>query len=155
VQRHYGSVRLIDFDDLPGDGYGEFEDAEDLAALRSAFLASQWADRTPAEIEVPFEISVAGTIVRGRIDAVFGPDSSTDGTWTVVDWKTGREPSGVEMEAAALQLAVYRQAWAALQGIDPAQVSAVFHYVRTGRTVAPAELPELPQATEFAGLTGD
>lgn len=152
VQRHFGSVRLIDFDDLPGDGYGEFEDAEDLAALQSAFLASQWADRTPAETEVPFEISVAGTIVRGRIDAVFG---SRDGTWTVVDWKTGHEPSGVEMEAAALQLAVYRQAWAALQGIDPAQVSAAFHYVRTGRTVAPAELPELPQATEFAELTGD
>ncbi|WP_078292263.1 ATP-dependent DNA helicase [Mycobacterium sp. D16R24] len=152
VQRHYGSVRLIDFDDLPGDGYGEFEDAEDLAALQSAFLASQWADRTPAEIEVPFEISVAGTIVRGRIDAVFG---SRDGTWIVVDWKTGHEPSGVEMEAAALQLAAYRHAWAALQGIDPARVSAVFHYVRSGRTVAPAELPELPQASEFAGLTGD
>ncbi|WP_371750555.1 ATP-dependent helicase [Mycobacteroides sp. LB1] len=153
VQRHYGSVRLIDFEDLPSDGYGDLEDAEDLAVLQSAFLDSEWADRTPVEAEVPFEISVAGTIVRGRIDAVFGPDSGTDGTWTVVDWKTGHEPSGAEMEAAALQLAVYRQAWAALQGIDPAQVNAVFHYVRTGRTVAPAELPELPQAAELAGLT--
>ncbi|MGH3725140.1 MAG: ATP-dependent helicase [Mycobacterium sp.] len=153
VQRHYGSVRLIDFEDLPGDGYGDFEDADDLAVLQSAFRDSEWADRTPVEIEVPFEISVSGTVVRGRIDAVFGPDSSTDGTWTVVDWKTGREPSGAEMEAAALQLAVYRQAWAALQGLDPTQVRAVFHYVRTGRTVAPAELPELPDAPELAGLT--
>lgn len=155
VQRHYGSVRLIDFEDLPGDGYGSFEDAEDLAALQSAFLDSEWADRTPAELEVPFEISVAGTVVRGRIDAVFGPDGSTEGTWTVVDWKTGHEPSGAEMEAAAVQLAVYRHAWAALQGIDPSRVSAVFHYVRTGRTVAPAELPELPHAEELAELTRD
>ncbi|MBF9352685.1 ATP-dependent DNA helicase [Mycobacteroides chelonae] len=155
VQRHYGAVRLIDFEDLPGDGYGEFEDAEDLAALQSAFLASEWADRTPVDIEVPFEISVAGTAVRGRIDAVFGPDNSAEGNWTVVDWKTGHEPSGTEMEAAALQLAAYRHAWAALQNIDPARVSAVFHYVRTGRTVAPAELPELPQATELAKLTSE
>ena len=155
VQRHYGSVRLIDFEDLPGDGYGSLEDAEDLAALQSAFLNSEWADRTPAELEVPFEISVAGTVVRGRIDAVFGPDGSTADTWTVVDWKTGHEPSGAEMEAAAVQLAVYRRAWAALQGIDPTRVSAVFHYVRTGRTVAPAELPELPHAEELAELTRD
>ncbi|OHT89384.1 ATP-dependent helicase [Mycobacteroides saopaulense] len=152
VQRHYGSVRLIDFEDLPGDGYGDYEDAEDLAALQSAFLDSEWADRTPAEIEVPFEISVAGTVVRGRIDAVF---ASGDGTWTVVDWKTGHEPSGPDMDAAALQLSAYRHAWAALQGIDPARVNAVFHYVRTGRTVAPAELPELPQATELGQLTRD
>ncbi|GKT31294.1 DNA helicase, UvrD/REP type like protein, partial [Aduncisulcus paluster] len=88
-----------------------------------------WADRTPAELEVPFEISVAGTVVRGRIDAVFGPDVSDEGTWTVVDWKTGHEPSGAEMEAAAVQLAAYRHAWAALQGIDPSRVNAVFHYV--------------------------
>ncbi|MUM16543.1 ATP-dependent helicase [Mycobacterium sp. CBMA271] len=152
VQRHYGSVRLIDFEDLPSDGYGDFEDAEDLAALQSAFLDSDWADRTPADVEVPFEISVSGTVLRGRIDAVFGPDSGTAGTWTVVDWKTGHEPSGAEMEAAALQLAVYRQAWAALQGIDPARVNAVFHYVRTGRTVAPAELPELPREAELSAL---
>lgn len=154
VQRHYGSVRLIDFEDLPGDGYGSFEDAEDLAALQSAFLESEWADRTPVEVEVPFEISVAGIVVRGRIDAVFGPDSP-EGTWTVVDWKTGHEPAGDEMKAAALQLAVYRRAWASLREIDPARVRAVFHYVRSGRTVAPTELPELPHAEELAELTRD
>ena len=33
--------------------------------------ASAWAARTPVDVEVPFEMVIGGTIVRGRIDAVF------------------------------------------------------------------------------------
>ena len=45
------------------------------------------------------------------------------------------------MAQAAVQLAVYRLAWAALRGCAPESVRAAFHYVRSGRTVSPESLP--------------
>ena len=49
----------------------------------------------------------------------------------------------------AVQLAVYRLAWAGLSGCEVSQVRAVFHYVRSGRTVAPERLPD---ADELSAL---
>ncbi len=136
VQRFYGADRLFDLDDLPGAGTGP--DTADLEALQEAFRASRWAARTPVEVEVPFEMTIGGTVLRGRIDAVF---ADPDGGVTVVDWKTGEPPTGEARRHAAVQLAVYRLAWAALAGIPETQVRAVFHYVRAGRTVTPEALP--------------
>jgi len=60
----------------------------------------------------------------------------------VVDWKTGDQPADAEMQRrAAVQLAVYRLAWAAIQGCPETDVGAAFHYVRSGRTVVPEVLP--------------
>ncbi len=42
---------------------------------------------------------------------------------------------------AAVQLAVYRLAWAALRGVPADSVRAAFHYVRSGQTVMPETLP--------------
>jgi DNA helicase II / ATP-dependent DNA helicase PcrA len=82
---------------------------------------------------------IGGRVVRGRIDAVF---SDEDGGATVVDWKTGDPPDTPEAKRlAAVQLAVYRLAWAALQGCPVAKVRAAFHYVRSGQTVSPDALP--------------
>ena len=39
--------------------------------LRRQFLSSTWANRVPAEIEVPFATRIAGIGLRGRVDAVF------------------------------------------------------------------------------------
>nr|BFE68000.1 hypothetical protein GCM10020092_013010 [Actinoplanes digitatis] len=92
--------------------------------------------------------------MRGRIDAVFGEPG---GRFDVIDWKTGRRPTGADAAAAAVQLAAYRIAWAALAGVPVTRVRAGFHYVRDGVTVRPADLPdeegltslieEVPQAT--------
>ena len=139
VQQFYGADRLFDLDDLPGAGDPQTADPEQLDALQEAFRASSWAARTPVAVEVPFEMALAGTTVRGRIDAVF---AEPDGGITVVDWKTG-EPPGTEeaRRHAAIQLAVYRLAWAGLGGCEESQVRAAFHYVRSGRTVTPEALP--------------
>lgn len=145
VQRLYGAERLFDLADLPGaaDTDTARADAEQLAALQAAFLASPWADRTPAAVEVPFEMAVGDTVVRGRIDAVF---AERDGAVTVVDWKTGAAPYGREARRqAAVQLGVYRLAWAALIGCPESSVRAAFHYVRSGTTVVPETLPGLPE----------
>ena len=138
VQRFYGAERLFDLDDLPGAGEAPTADAAQLSALQDAFAASVWAARTPLDVEVPFELVLGRTVVRGRIDAVF---ADADGGVTVVDWKTGDPPAGdEERKHVAVQLAVYRLAWAGLSGRPVGSVRAAFHYVRSGRTVEPEKL---------------
>ena len=136
LEQRFGAARLLDLDELPG-AEDAGADAADLLVLREAFLASEWADRTPIEVEVPFELRLAGLSLRGRMDAVF---VGADGRYDVVDWKTGQPPTGAEAQAAAVQLAAYRLAWAELAGVALEQVSAAFHYVRQDRTVRPADL---------------
>jgi DNA helicase-2/ATP-dependent DNA helicase PcrA len=74
------------------------------------------------------------------MDAVFRYGDGGAVRWDVVDWKTGRRPSGEDAEAAAVQLAAYRLAWAELQGVPLESVGAAFHYVRSGETVRPVDL---------------
>jgi DNA helicase-2/ATP-dependent DNA helicase PcrA len=139
VQRFFHAERLFDLDDLPGAVDRDAGDAEDLAELQAAFAVSPWAARTPIDVEVPFDMVIGGRVVRGRIDAIFGDD---DGGTTVVDWKTGDPPDSPEAKQhAAIQLAVYRLAWAQLYDCPIDQVRAAFHYVRSGRTVTPDTLP--------------
>ena len=139
VQRFYGADRLFDLDDLPGAGDPQTADAEALSALQDAFTASAWAAHTPVDVEVGFEMAIGDTVVRGRIDAVF---ADPDGGVTVVDWKTGEPPADEDARRhAAIQLAVYRLAWAGLAGCPESQVRAAFHYVRSGLTVTPDALP--------------
>jgi len=87
----------------------------------------------PYAVEPPFALVLDGQVVRGRIDAVY---AEPDGSFLVIDWKTNRSEN-----ADPLQLAIYRLAWAELTGVPVEQVRAAFHYVRSGRTVEPADLP--------------
>ncbi len=60
----------------------------------------------------------------------------------MIDWKTGAEPSAANEKAVVMQLAAYRLAWAELMDVPIERVRAAFHYVRTGRTIAPDHLPD-------------
>jgi DNA helicase-2/ATP-dependent DNA helicase PcrA len=138
LEQRYGQQLLIDDSDLFGAADGDAQPG-DLAELRARFERSEWADRWPQAVEVPFETLVGGRLVRGRIDAVFagGPDGGFD----VVDWKTGSPPrSEAERYAVSVQLAAYRLAWAALADVPVAAVRAAFHYVAHEQTVRPADL---------------
>lgn len=158
VQRFYGAELLFDLGDLPGAADSDVGDTVELAALQTAFAGSRWAARTPVAVEVPFEMPIGDTVVRGRIDAVF---DDPDGGVTIVDWKTGEPPHGPEaMRQAAIQLAVYRMAWAALNGCPESSVRTAFYYVRSGVTVIPdvgvaPACGGLPDFTELAGLLVD
>ncbi|MDQ2750079.1 MAG: ATP-dependent helicase [Actinomycetota bacterium] len=139
LEQRWQLPSLLDVDELPGAADDGADDAN-FAELRAAFERSEWATRTPTEVEVPFEMSIGDRIVRGRMDAVFG---TADDGWLVVDWKTGKRPSGAAARSAAVQLAAYRLAWARLCGLDDAhlhRVQAAFHYVRSNETVRPADL---------------
>ncbi|HEU4348663.1 MAG TPA: ATP-dependent DNA helicase [Actinoplanes sp.] len=137
LEQRFGSVRLIDLDELPGAADDDAAADEELAALQEAFLAGEWAERTPVEVEVPFATTIAGVVVRGRMDAVFADPGDR---FDVIDWKTGRRPGPTEAAAAAVQLSAYRIAWASLAGVPVSRVRAAFHYVREGMTLRPADL---------------
>ncbi|KWX65830.1 hypothetical protein ASJ79_27715 [Mycobacterium sp. NAZ190054] len=140
VQRYFQAEKLFDLDDLPGAMDADRDDRGELEELQNAFAVSPWAARTPIDVEVPFDMMLAGRVVRGRIDAVFADD---DGGVTVLDWKTGEPPStDEELRHNAVQLAVYRLAWARLHDRPVSSVRAAFHYVRSGRTVVPDGLPD-------------
>jgi DNA helicase-2/ATP-dependent DNA helicase PcrA len=109
--------------------------------LQQQFLADGWGDRRPVAVEAPFEMVVAGRLVRGRIDAVYLNDAGTlYETYDVIDYKTGAMPTGADFEAASLQLSIYRLAWADLAGVDPDAVTAGFLYVRSGTLKRPDRL---------------
>ena len=91
LEQRFGADRLLDLDELPGAADADAAPDEALAELQERFLASEWADRVPVEVEVPFATVIAGVVVRGRMDAVF---ARPGGRFDVVDWKTGRQPAG-------------------------------------------------------------
>ena len=86
--------------------------------------------------------------------------------WTVIDWKTGAEPSAANERAVVMQLAAYRIAWAELMAarqsrltgrpVEPPldMVRAAFHYVRTGRTIAPEDLPDADRLARLITTAG-
>jgi DNA helicase-2/ATP-dependent DNA helicase PcrA len=126
VETLFAQRPLLDPDELPGAEDDAMADDGDLSTLQAAFLATPYAARRPHAVEAPFALSLAGRVVRGRIDAVY---DLGNGRWEVVDWKTGNEA------ADPLQLAIYRLAWAKLVGAAVEHVAAAFLYVRTGEVV--------------------
>ncbi|WP_328837125.1 ATP-dependent DNA helicase [Streptomyces europaeiscabiei] len=138
VEARFEELRLpmLEPEELPGSD-AEIADELDLEALKEAFERTPYAHRTPHRVEEPFQLGIAGRVVRGRIDAVYR-ESDGDGTTTyeIVDWKTSRTRT-----ADPLQLAIYRLAWAEQQGVPLESVGAAFLYVRTGDVVRPVGLP--------------
>ncbi|WP_435246472.1 UvrD-helicase domain-containing protein [Streptomyces sp. NRRL F-5630] len=115
----------------------EISDDLDLEELKEAFERTAYAHRPAHRVEVPFQLSLAGRVVRGRIDAVYANEEDGRRRYEIVDWKTGRD----QARADPLQLAVYRLAWAERHGIDPEEIAATFVFVRTGEAVRPGRLP--------------
>ncbi len=146
VEQHYARASLLDLTDLPGaaDDVGDSGEAE-LPGLKARFLASEWAQREPIDVEVAIETVLDGIAVRGRIDAVF---ARPGGGVTIVDWKTGPVPSGDAAQVRAVQLGTYALAYARLRGLAPEAVEAAFYYARTGETVR----PQLPDEAELLAL---
>ena len=140
IEKHFNAQTLFDDEDF--DLLTPLESDQKLEDLKSQWLASDWALRQPHAVEVPFETVIAGVLVRGRIDAVY----ATETGFEVVDWKTGSKVLG---ESSAVQLAVYRLAWAKLAAIDVEKVSAAFHYVPTNKTDRRADLLSEEQLTDL------
>ncbi|GGV79711.1 ATP-dependent DNA helicase [Streptomyces massasporeus] len=130
------TLPMLEPEELPGSE-AEISDERDLESLKEAFEQTEYAHRTPYRVEAPFQLALAGRVVRGRIDAVYKVGHGEGATYEIVDWKTHRART-----ADPLQLAVYRIAWAEQQGVPPESVTAAFLYVRSGEIVRPDGLPD-------------
>ena len=134
LERHFESETLFD-DDL-----FEPEPLIDttLKELQDKWLASPWATKQPHEVEAGFEMVIEGTVLKGRIDAVYKDGDQ----YEVIDWKTGRTKSGDDLESASIQLAMYRLAYARLHEIPLANIRAGFYYVASGEMIYRDQLSE-------------
>ncbi|GAB3821491.1 hypothetical protein GCM10028820_30000 [Tessaracoccus terricola] len=132
VQRRFATA-AVTFDELaPVRG----AEPPGFAELVAAFEAGRFAHRQPLGVEVPFLLHWDQHVLRGRIDAVHAWDGERF-DHVVIDWKTSNRP------ADPLQLAVYRQAWARANRMDPERVGAAFYHVLADELVfaeAPATL---------------
>ncbi|WP_062076802.1 ATP-dependent DNA helicase [Demequina globuliformis] len=151
IEAQYGHTALLSVDELDAvDGTSTSGPVDELTAN---FAKSEWAARTPSDIEVRVELPVAGVTIRSRIDAVFPPGAGLERV-TVVDWKSGRPPrDDAERAAREVQLAVYRLAWAEWKGLDIDEVDAAFYYAASDTTVWPRDL--LTRAQIIALITAD
>ncbi|WP_406906228.1 ATP-dependent DNA helicase [Curtobacterium sp. 179-B 9B NHS] len=113
------------------------DDARRLAAFQATFARSRWADLTPVEVEREIHIPFLGHSVVCKLDAVY----EIDGRAEVVDWKTGKAPTGTaDLAARQLQLALYRVAYAEFTGRPVDEVDAVFYFVADDLEVRPTAL---------------
>ncbi|NRQ49944.1 ATP-dependent DNA helicase [Aeromicrobium stalagmiti] len=143
VEAQFGQQTLLDPSDLPGRGDTHIGNDAELDEVTRAFLAGPYGGSSPHRIEAPFSLVLGGQQVIGRIDAVYETEKGFD----VVDWKTNRQAT-----SDPLQLAIYRLAWAELQGIDPALVDGVFYYVRLGEVHRYDDLPGRAELEQRLGL---
>lgn len=136
VEEYFGTTGMLDLGEATGSD-DHIDEAYGLDSMVETFRQSEWAHRAPAHVEVPVETRIGDVVVRGRIDAVF---RDADGGWDLVDWKTGRRPSASQLKVKAVQLAVYRLAWARLKGVPLEDVRAAFYYVADNQVVRPHDL---------------
>ncbi len=151
IEEFYGSGGMLDLGEYPGGADAHVDETLGLREMAEIFEQSEWALREPAAIEVPIETRIGGTVVRGRIDAVF---RDADGGWDLIDWKTGRPPAPDRRAAKAVQLAVYRLAWSRLKDVPLDLVRAAFFYVGDNLVVRPHDLAgsaELERIISAAG----
>ncbi len=121
-----GVVPLQDFESTDYD-LTDVGDAVGRGDPFGVFRSSAYADRSPLLTEVPFELRRRGGTVRGRIDAVY----DRDGTWEIVDFKSGRaRPDGANL----VQLQTYALAVADIDfGLPPPRrLTAAFVYLGGG-----------------------
>src|SRR5215203_924019 len=143
-----GQQLLIDPDDLPDGADAGAADETEFRELCRRFATGQFSETVPYAVEAPFTLLLAGRLIRGRIDAIYkintGPNQQE--LFQVVDWKTNRAES-----ADPFQLAIYRLAWAEVQGIPVDGVDAIFYYVRSDRIVRPERLPGRAELEQLIG----
>lgn len=140
IERYFEKSTLFDDDALDPHSLPS-KDEKALEELKQLWLDSEWASRSPYEVEGGFETVLEGVVVKGRIDAVYR-QRGEDGEYRyeVVDWKTGRELEGEDLASASIQLAMYRLAYSKLHQIPLDRISAAFFYIPNQKTLRPVDL---------------
>ena len=96
---------------------------------------SAWAQRKPAwaERQIVVNVPQLGTIVNGKLDAVFfGGLNEKDQSkrYTIIDWKTGKKPrKKEEIQEKLVQLDMYRLLLSAMEGVPLDAIDACLYYL--------------------------
>ncbi len=126
------NMGAVPLDDREIDNYditpADLETGDRASDPYDSFRSSRFATARPLLVEAPFDLRLAdGTIVRGRIDAVYGDDTA----WEVVDFKSGRPRSDparrVQLQAYAVAV---RDEAVALK--PPSSLAVTFAYLGDG-----------------------
>lgn len=109
-----------------------------LEELREIFEGSRFAKMTPHSIESEIQVTIKGNTFICKLDAVF----KTENGFEIVDWKTGVPPVGdKEIAERALQLALYRMAFARIHKVDPSLIEVCLYYVADNLEIKPESVP--------------
>jgi DNA helicase II / ATP-dependent DNA helicase PcrA len=135
-----GQGRLDDPEHVPDlspdelrDDHGPGGPPRSLEALKASFAASPYAAMSPRHVEQPFVIALeGGFLLRGRMDAVY---VHPDGTWEVVDFKTGARPEP-EDSTSRMQLAIYALAAQRIWCVPADRLRVTYLYLRDGAAVS-------------------
>lgn len=122
--------------------------SQEQKALGQNFLDSPFAKMTAHSVELPIEFAIAGTVVVCKLDAVF----ETAEGYLIVDWKSGRKPAESDLEARAIQLALYRIGLARLLKVGVERVSASFYFAADNQQVSPGLVSENELSERLAEL---
>ncbi|WP_309621138.1 ATP-dependent DNA helicase [Salinibacterium sp.] len=167
VEARYGAsspAELVDAasGELDFEQQGDDLDLVELERLKGIFERSRWAGLSPVDVEIEIHLPFDNRIIICKIDAVYsvGRDDVVGGErFEIVDWKTGKAPSGAkDLQQKQLQLALYRLAYARFKGIDITRINAVFYYVSDDAIIRPERLfdeSELLAAWRAATAPGD
>ncbi len=129
-------------------------DPHALDALQATFERSEWAARTPVDVERELHLPFEGRILVCKIDAVYSTDPDFDPvrdrgsgraprSVEIVDWKTGKAPrDDADRAAKELQLALYHVAYARWAGLPLDSVTAAFYFVADDAVLRPTSLPD-------------
>jgi DNA helicase-2/ATP-dependent DNA helicase PcrA len=150
--RSRGQMTLLDTDDMPDLTIEERQGRPSLEMrLRETWDASRFAGRTPLYAERPFLLVVDGFAVGGRIDAIFDDE---DGSWEIVDYKTGRRPDDAD-PVAGMQLDVYAVAAGDIWGKRAEDLTLTYFYLDSNEIVSrPSDPLDVVRARIRSTLAG-
>jgi DNA helicase-2/ATP-dependent DNA helicase PcrA len=150
LEQRFGATRLLDLDELPGAADDGAAGDDELMALRTAFLASAWAERRPIEVEVPFETVVFDDTGPASEDS--GPAGGEDtgpasgegtGPASGKDTASGMDGGGYERDGADVRAGI------AVRG----RMDAVFADPDGGVTVVDWKTGALPDDSKLPALS--
>lgn len=139
IERYNQGITTLDLDEdgseTAADGLAAFDDGSDdvsggMAGVDpvradpwAVFTNSRFHRITPVLVETPFEITIDGRSLRGKVDAIY----HTDDRWEIVDYKSGRKNT---TDARSVQLMAYAVAAAegALGADPPEEMDLTFAY---------------------------
>jgi DNA helicase-2/ATP-dependent DNA helicase PcrA len=139
---------LVDEVDSDTDWEGELAENSplDIEDLKKTFNESRFASMTPVSVEQEIQVTIDQTTFICKIDAIFATENGVE----IVDWKTGKAPTTEEeIEERALQLALYRMAYALHSGLAEDDVEVCLYYVSENREIKPTKVKSIEEIKQL------